>query len=108
MNSEIIISNNVNRIQMSVKRIKLFEYLRSYVTANRFIFLKETHSCINNAIRWSDKFNGELFLSYGKTNSCFYGSTTITQINKISDKSGRVLLVETTVDETIFVTPILN
>ena len=49
------------------KRIKLFEYLKS-----GFIFLQEKHSCrkINEVIRWSDKFNGELFFSHGKTNSC--------------------------------------
>ena len=57
---------------------------------------------------WTDKFNGELFFSHGKTNSCgvaigFYGSKTIEQRNKISDKSGRILLVEATVDDTIFV-----
>ena len=36
--------------------------------------------------------------------SCYriYGSKTIEQINKISDKSGRILLVEATVDDTVF------
>ena len=109
MNSGItFISNNVNGIQNSVKRIKLFEYLKSYVTGNGFIFLQETHSCINDEIKWRDEFNGELFFSHGKTNSCgvaigFYGSKTIEQINKISDKSGRILLVEATIDDTVFV-----
>ena len=109
MNSEItFISNNVKGIQNSVKRIKLFEYLKSYVTGNGFIFLQETHSCINDEIKWRDEFNGELFFSHGKANSCgvaigFYGSKTIEQINKISDKSGRILLVEATIDDTVFV-----
>ena len=109
MNSEITFtSNNVKGIQNSVKRIKLFEYLKSYVTGNGFIFLQEMHSCINDEIMWRDEFNGELFFSHGKTNSCgvaigFYGSKTIEQINKISDKSGRILLVEATVDDTVFV-----
>ena len=88
--------------------MKLFEYLKSYVTGNGFIFLQETHSCINDEIKWRDEFNGELFFSHGKTNSCgvaigFYGSKTIEQINKISDKSGRILLVEATIDDTVFV-----
>ena len=40
MNSEItFISNNVKGIQNWVKIIKLFEYFKSYVTGNRFIFL---------------------------------------------------------------------
>ena len=80
MNSKItFISNNVKGIQSSVKRVKLFEYLKSYITANRFIFLQETHTCINDEIKWIDEFIGELFFSHGKTNSCgvhidFYGS----------------------------------
>ena len=92
MNSEItFISNNVKGIQNSAKRIKLFKYLKSYVTGNGFIFVQETRSCINDEIKWRDEFNGELFFSHGKTNSCgvdigFYGSKTIEQINKISDK----------------------
>ena len=108
MNREItFISNNVKEIQNSVKRIKLFEYLKSYVTGNGFIFLQETHSCINDEIKWRDKFNGELFFSHGKTNSCgvaiiLYGSQTIEQMNKISDKSGRILLAEATIDDTVF------
>ena len=92
MNSEItFISNNVKGIQNSAKRIKLFEYLKSSVTGNGFVFLQKTQSCINDEIKWRDEFNGELFFSHGKTNSCgvdigFYGSKTIEQINKISDK----------------------
>ena len=68
MNSKItFISNNVKGIQNLVKRIKLFEYLKSYVTGNGFIFLQETHSCINDEIMWRDEFNGELFFSHEKT-----------------------------------------
>ena len=109
MNSEItFISNNVKGIQNSVKRVKLFEYLKSYVTENGFIFLQETHPCINDEIKWRDEFIGELFFSHGKTNSCgvdigLYGFKTIEQMNKISDKSGRILLVEATVNDTVFV-----
>ena len=63
---------------------------------------------VNDEIKWRDEFNEELFFSHGKTNLCrvaigFYGSKTIEQINKISDKSGRILLVEATVDDTVFV-----
>ena len=70
MNNKItFISNNVKGIQNSGKRIKLFEYLKSCVTVNGFIFLQETHSCINDEIKWRDEFNGELFFSHGKANS---------------------------------------
>ena len=67
INSEItFISDNVKGIQNSVNRIKLLEYLKSYVTGNGFIFLQEKHSCINDEIKWSNEFNGELFFSNGK------------------------------------------
>ena len=39
-------------------------------------------------------------------NSCrgaIYGSKTIEQTKKISDKSGRILLVEVKIDDTVFV-----
>ena len=55
-----------------------------YVAANGFIFLQETHSCINDEIRWRDEFNGELFFFHGKKKTCgvaidFYGPKTIEQ-----------------------------
>ena len=81
--------------------------MKSYVATNGFIFLQETYSCINVEIKWREEFNGELFFSHGKTNSCgvaigFCGSKTVEQTNKI-DKSGRNLLVETTIDAAVFV-----
>ena len=59
-------------------------------------------------IRWRDEFNGELFFSHREPNSCrvalgFHGSKTIEQTNKISEKSGRTLLVKATIDDTVFV-----
>ena len=58
--------------------------------------------------RRKEEFNGELFFSHGKRNSCgvaigVYASKRIEQINKTSDKSGRILLVEATIDDTVFV-----
>ena len=40
------ISNNVKGIQTSQKRMKFFEYLKSHVPTNGFVFLQETHSSI--------------------------------------------------------------
>ena len=40
-NDIAFISNNVKWIQGSQKRIKLFEYLKSYVTSNGFVFLRK-------------------------------------------------------------------
>ena len=59
MNNEItFISNNVKGILNSFKRIKLLEYLKSYVTPNGFILLLETHSCINDEIRCKGELDG--------------------------------------------------
>ena len=38
------ISKNVKGIQTSQKKMKLFEYLKSYVETNGFVFPQETHS----------------------------------------------------------------
>ena len=72
MNDDFItfISNNVKGIQTSQKRMKLFEYLKSYVVTNGFVFLQETHSTIRVEKKWEDKFNGKLFFCHGKTNLC--------------------------------------
>ena len=50
MNGSIItfIFSKVKRIQTSQKRMLSFEYLRSYVTSNEFVFLQETHSSIGD------------------------------------------------------------
>lgn len=64
------ISNNVRGIQTSQKRMKLFKYLRSYVTSNRFVFFQETHSSISDEKKWEEESNDKLFFSHSKTNSC--------------------------------------
>ena len=47
-NNLTFLTNNVNRLQSSKKRIKLIEYFRSKLNHNGFFFLQETHSTINN------------------------------------------------------------
>ena len=64
------ISNNVKGIQASKKRLKLFEYLKQNINFNGFILFQETHSSLNDEKQWKDEFNGPLFFSHGKTNSC--------------------------------------
>ena len=48
-------------IQTPQKRIKLFEYLVSYVTSNWSVFLQETHSSMSDEKKWQDELNGKLF-----------------------------------------------
>ena len=40
------ISNNAKGLQSLKKRIKVFEYLKNYISNNGFMFLQETHSKI--------------------------------------------------------------
>ena len=102
------ISNNVKEIQTSQKRIKLFEYLKSYVATNGFVFLQETHPSIRDEKKWKDEFRGRLFFSHGKTNSCgvligYYGTKKIKVINKKCDKYGRILILEINIEDRHFV-----
>ena len=56
MNDNVItfVSNNVKRIETSQKKMKLFEYLMSYVVTNGLVFLQETHLTIRDEKKWED------------------------------------------------------
>ena len=54
------ISNNVKEMQNSLKRIKIFEYLKTNLGSNGFLLLQETHS------KWADKLKGPRFFHIGK------------------------------------------
>ena len=60
------VSNNIKGIQVSKKRLKLFEYLKSNINFNSFILFQETHSSLNDEKQWKDEFNGPLFFSHCK------------------------------------------
>ena len=64
------ISNNVNGLKTSEKRLKLFTYLRNSINKNGFIFLQETHSWSNYEQKRKKDFRGPLFFSHRKSNSC--------------------------------------
>ena len=55
------LSNNVNELNSSKKRIKMFEYFREKVANNGILFLQETRFCHDTVINWRDEFKGELF-----------------------------------------------
>ena len=61
MNNLSFISNNVKGFQAISKRIKIFEYLKNYVSSNGFIFLQETHSSVKDEKVWSDNSKGSYF-----------------------------------------------
>ena len=108
LNNLSFISNNVKGIQAVSKRIKIFEYLKIYVTSNSFIFLQETHSSVKDEKVWSDKFEGQFFFSQGKTNSCgvaigFLGTKAFNILNIKRDNFGRILVIEVKIDDSVFV-----
>ena len=55
------ISNNLNNIQSTKKRLKLIEYFKNNLNSEGFLFLHETHSTLKNEVIWIQEFKGELF-----------------------------------------------
>ena len=68
-------------MQNSLKRIKIFGYLKNNLGSNGFLLLQETNSSSTDEKKWADELKGPLFLLQGKTNS--YG-VAIGYIGKIS------------------------
>ena len=61
------ISNNVKGLQNSLKRIKVFEYLKEYLGSNGFLLLRESHSSLADEKKWTNELKGRIFFSHGKT-----------------------------------------
>ena len=64
------ISNNVKGLQSSLKRIKIFEYLKNNLGSNGFLLLQETHSSLADEKKWVNELKGPIFFSHGKMNGC--------------------------------------
>ena len=108
MNNLSFISNNVKGSQVISKRIKIFEYLKYYVISNGLIFLQDTHSSVKDEKVWSHEFEGQLFFSHGKINSCvvaikFVGTKALNILNIKRDNLGRILVIEVKIDNSVFV-----
>ena len=102
------ISNNVKGFQSTNKRLKLIKYFKDKIVPNGFLFLQETHSTVNDEIKWKDDFKGEVFYSHGKSNSCgvlicFIGSKKLFIRNKLSDNGGRILILDVNIDDENFI-----
>ena len=103
------ISNNVKVLQNSLKRIKIFEYLKNNLGSNGFLFLQETHSSLADGKRWVDELKGPIFFSHGKSDSCgvatgYIGNNKVDVLcKKKTDKNGRIFILDVMVKETNFV-----
>ena len=79
--------------------------MKNYVTSNGFIFLQEPYSSVEDERAWSDEFEGKLFFSHGKINSCgvaigFVGTNIL---NVKRDNLGPILVIEVKIDDSVFV-----
>ena len=55
------ISNNVKGLQNSLKRIKIFEYLKKNLRSNGFLLLQQIHSSLASEKKWADELKGLFF-----------------------------------------------
>ena len=53
-------SNNVKRLQNSLKRIEIFEYLKSNIDSNGFLLLQKSHSSLADEKKWADELKGPI------------------------------------------------
>ena len=102
------ISSNVKRLQSTNKRLKLIKYFKHKIVSNGFLFLRETNSTVNDEVKWKDDFEGKVFYSHGKSNSCgilicFIGSKKVFIRNKLSDNDGRILILDADIDDENFI-----
>ena len=63
------LTNNVNGLQLTKKRLKLFNFLKNKIGPKGIFFLQETYSSAETE-KWVDNFKDKIYLSHGKTNSC--------------------------------------
>ena len=102
------ISNNANGLRSSIKRIKIFEYLKQKISGNGIIFIQESHSSEDTFSEWKDDFAGQIFFSHGSTNSrgvmIGYHENENFNAKKISrDKDGRILIINAEIGDDAFV-----
>ena len=98
-----VLLNNVNGLQLSKKRLQMFEYFKTKIDLKGILFLQETHSSMEIEKKWNDEFNGQLFFSHGKTNSCgvviaFYGNINYSVQKQLIDSEGRILILEVEIE----------
>ena len=97
------LSNNVKGLQLSKKRLKLFNFLKNKIGPKGILFLHEAHSSVETEKKWIDDFKDKTYYSHGKTNSCgvliaIYGNLNICVENKMHGNDDRVLILDATIN----------
>ena len=94
------LTNSVKGLQSSKKRLKLIKYFKSKLNHNGFFFYKKI---IKNEKAWVNDFNGPVFFSHEASNSCgvliaYLGKTSFALNKQKTDKAGRILILDVTLD----------
>ena len=102
------LSSNIRGLQCKRKRLKVTEYLKDKIGSNGILFLQETHSTEKNEISWKNDFNGQMFFSHGKSNSCgvlisYFGPYKLSIKKQLRDNDGRILILDLTIDDQSFI-----
>lgn len=62
--------DNVKSLEKPRKHLELLKYFKTKRFLNGILFLQETLFIKESKIKCKDKFDGNLFFSHGKSNSC--------------------------------------
>ena len=103
-----MMSFNVKGILMIQKRNKKIDYLRKNINTNGLVFFTRNSLLFQRRKKWEDQFQGQLFFSHGKTNSCgvaigYYGKKKLSLLNELKDINGRILILEVNIDGEVYV-----
>ena len=80
------------------------QHFKRKIGSTGVLFIQETHSSSKVEQKWKEDFKGHAFFSYGKTNSCgvltaYFGKETFTVIKEKTDKEGRILILDVSVND---------
>ena len=69
--------------------------------------MQETHSSLADEKKWADEWQGPIFFSHAKTNSCgvvigYIGNKKVYVLDKKIDKNGLILILDIMVDKINF------
>ena len=91
-------------MQNNSKQLSVIEYFRNKLGNNGILFLQETHSTFNDENIWKNDFNGLAFYLHGTSQSCgvliaYFGNLNFSVNKQVGDKNGRILILDTNIDE---------
>ena len=93
----------LQKFRTLLKGLKIFNYLNENMSYNGVLFLQ-----VKMKLNEKKKFKGELFFSYGKTNSCgvaigYTGKRSFQFSKQKNDENGRFLILGAMIDDYVFI-----